>query len=156
MSKEKIIRKGDVGSPERHARGELTKEVVNKMLVARVKKITSYHTLYRIKSISRDQFDAADKLRQHCELGRGIGSCEYREPIDGGGSMSQGERRLIYLDQYNKALKRLEPVARELVERVVIDDSSPTSRSMPSKKRREVMLLLRQSLDKLASYYGFS
>lgn len=153
---DKIIKYGDIGTPEQHTKGELCKEVVNGTLVARSLRQAIYVTLLNRKLINNTQYYAAERLATHCDIGRGRGDSQPRERVSGGSIMSEPERQLIYQDLYKRAILCLDTHERPLIISVVIDNTPPTNRAMGAKSRRQRMIRLRISLDKLAKHYHFA
>ena len=152
----KVIKHGDLGTPERHARGELRKVVRNGHLIAEKRRVSTHNTMLEYGHISRTQYDAAEKLWQVNDGKTGYKDGSIQERTSGGKHIYMADTQLDCMDAYNKAIKCLNSGELTLIVKVVINDKSPTSKIMKRSVQTKKMKQFKQALDKLAKYYGFT
>lgn len=152
----KVDKIGDLGTPERHNRGDLTTEIINKTKVARVRRKLSHENLHKRKTIDDIQFYTAEKFYSIYLMSQPRHNCEYREQIQGGKRELTSDRQLHYQGLFNKSLKQLEITEKTLIIHVIINDNPLNNQNMNAKKKRERRTLLISALDKLANFYNYT
>ena len=146
---------GDLGTPERHARKELTVETIDGVKVSRVRNKLSYQILYKRKTINYEQFLAAEKIYETYLMSQPQHNCEYREPTQGGKRELHSDRLLHAQDSFKKALNKLEMHEKTLIIHVIVNDNPLNSKNMNAKKKKERRELIRHALNKLAKHYNY-
>jgi hypothetical protein len=152
---EAVLRQGDLGTPERHNRGELVKQIINDTLVSRVSKRLSFETLYARKTIGYLHKLAAEQLYENYINSHPRNSCEYREPVDGGGKVYEAESQAINRDRFERAIRLLDGQEKTIILAVVIYDSALNTSQMGSATKRKRRTTLQDGLMKLAKFYHY-
>ena len=151
-----IEKQGDLGTIERHARGGIVEEIIDKVKVARCTSPTAFHPMYRRKQITLEQFYAADKLRCDYESGIvGYTSYEVKERVSGGKDHEISLRQLDHKRAYYKAIDKLSLIEKSIALHVIINDKSPTSGTQKSTDNRRKMKEFKQALTSLARHYEY-
>lgn len=152
----KVTRHGDVGTKELLKHKSLKITLVGGQPKARISNIAPIHTMYERGSLTIAQFSAGKKLYECFVVGWGEkGSYEIRERVDGGGKeLELTERQLHCMKEYQRGIKAAGK-EKKLIDRVVIQEISMTSRKTPTQERVRLRYRLRWALDNIARAYGF-
>ena len=153
-----ITRYGDIGTVEllRHKGHVIT--LIEGQPRARVNKVSPIHTMYERDCLTLAQFSAGKKLYDCWIIGWGQGGgCEVKERVDGGGKEREiTTSQLHAMKEFERGKKAmLKMKLWNIINKVVINETSPTQKGTGGAERRRVMFWLRSGLDGLAREYGF-
>lgn len=133
-------------------------EEINGKISLRVKTVSPIHTMHERGQLTISQFSAGKKLYNCWIAGWGQnGSCEIHERVDGGGKDREYTTKQLHamreFERGKEAMIKLK--TWDIVNRVVVNEISPTNKRTGETERKRVMFWLRKGLDDLARIYGF-
>ncbi len=153
---EKITRYGDIGTPERHVRKELTSVNIEGQLKTRVRIKTPIDTYRNKGQITPDQLAAGEKLYNSYMIGWvGFGNCEYREPVDGGGQRVEMSDRQVDAQKVFKMGFEAAGSYWDILEKVCMKEIPIADIHKHWYPRRKEKERLRKGLTQVARVYGF-
>jgi len=155
---DKAVKHGDLGTPERHNRKELVKEVVDKQLIARVKTVPPLDNYYNRNQIDAAQRDAGKKLYNSWVVGsKGFHSCEYRQPVDGGGKeLGMTEAVVQARRNYDIGINAIKTeYQKKIVDDVCVEEVYISDMSRRWRVKLKLKAELKAALSDMARAYGF-
>lgn len=152
----KIIKYGDIGTPEILKRKGLKIVVVEGQQRARVSNISPIESMYDRGYLSLAQYDAGKQLYEYWVMAWGENhSYEVRERVDGSTKEREISTRQIHaMKQYERGMRACKH-EKVLVEQVILQEISINAKDARNGYRRaQLMFRLKQTLDILADVYG--
>ena len=157
MSKQ--VKYGDVGTKSRHDRKELTSTMVDGQPRTQVKHKPPIETYYDRKKIDASQRAAGEAMYRYFTNGYiGQNSCEYREPVQGGGVSTMTERQVRAQQQWKRGVKAIKSnAAFKLIQAVCIEEQFLNDLYPNNiwRRREKAQKLLHTTLTDIAKEYGY-
>jgi hypothetical protein len=143
---------GDIGTPERHMRGELTTAVVDSTRIGVVRNISPLNTMYKRKQINTAQYSAGNYLYE-CYINGWIGrnKCIVAERTDGG-IHEMTDKQVHYLHQYCKGMAAAGS-ENMLIRQVCLNEIALTTKNMGGTSKRKLKVRLCNTLNEIAKVY---
>lgn len=153
-----ITKHGDIGTKLLKQKG-LKIFLIDGQHRARRSNISPVDTMYNRGYLTIAQLSGAQELYRHWITAWGEnGSCAVVERVDGGGKEREMTTRQIHsIREFKRgkdAMKKLK--TWEIIDKVVINEISPTTKGTGESERKRTMFWLRMGLDNLAKVYGFA
>ncbi len=144
---------GDIGTPERHNRQELTTAIVNNTRIGVVRNISPLSTMYKRQQINISQYSAGNYLYE-CYVNGWIGKnkCIVAERTDGG-VHEMTDKQVHYLHQYYKGMAAA-GIENLLIRQVCLNEVALTSKNMGGSSKRRLKVRLCNALNDIAKVYG--
>ena len=155
----KVVKYGDIGTKIRHDRKELTSVIIDGQPRTQVKHKPPIETYYNRKAIDIAERSAGEAIYRYFTAGFvGQNSCEYREPVQGGGKETMTERQVAAQQQYKKGIKAIEHDNElvYLVRKVCIDECFITELYKHWYTKKKAKAKLRQGLQLIAKVYHYA
>lgn len=151
---ETIIKHGDIGTPERHARGELIKRVVDGQVIGRVRKISPIDYYYNRDEINMVELSAGEMMyNYYVTAWHGYHDCTPKERVDGSPSMiEEGDKEVHARLELNRAWAAVRDHV-QIVRDVVIDERYIADIVSHWYTRKKMKERLRVALNLIAQCY---
>ena len=151
-----FTKQGDLGTPERHARHELERDVTDGTLIAKVRNVSPIHTMYKREQITLAQFSAGKYMRECFVKGFvGIKSLQITERIDGGCKVPEMTDSQVHaMHQYLRGLAAA-GLEKDLIADVCCWEKSLTRRGMNGAAIAKLRFRFSKALDSVAKQFGF-
>jgi hypothetical protein len=154
---QEITRLGDIGTPERHERKELTTAIIEGFKVGKVRKISPIDYYYNRGELDAAQLSAGNKLyNYYITACVGYGNCEHREKIDGTPKAPEATEKQVHARlQYDKGIKATKKY-RQVIDDIVLNENFISNIVQHWYTRKKMKEQLRIALTELAKTYGIT
>lgn len=153
------VKYGDIGPKIRHDRKELDSVMVDGQPRTQVKHKPPIETYYNRKQIDIAERAAGEAIYRYFTNGFvGQNSCEYREPVQGGGISTATHRQTDAQQQFKKGMKAIEHDKDlvHLIRKVCIDECFITELYKHWYAKKKAKAKLRQGLQIIAKVYHYA
>ena len=157
MSKQ--VKYGDIGTKVRHDRKELISTTVDGQPRTQIKHKPPIETYYNRKQIDIAERAAGEAIHRYFTNGFiGQSSCEYREPVQGGGVSTMTERQVSAQQQFKKGMKAIahDKDLVSLIKKVCIDECFITELYKHWYAKKKAKAKLRKGLQIIAKVYHYA
>lgn len=154
---DEITKHGDIGTPERHTRGELETKIVEGQPRTSVRKISPLDYYYNREQLDSAQLAAGKKLYQcYVTAHVGFNDSSPKERIQGGlKHMEITEKQVHAAREYDKG-REAAGLYWDIVDIVCLRERFISSLGKDWRNRKSIKERLLQGLDKVAVAYGFN
>lgn len=150
-----ITRRGDVGTKERHARGDLAEKVVEGQIIGVVRKISPIDYYYNHDQINSIELSAGNLLYgYYVTTCIGYHDCTPKERVDGGGKAQEETEKQVHARlEYNRGMDAAKEYTK-IINDIVLDEKFIAEIVTHWYTRKKMKQRLRLALNQIAICYN--